>query len=152
MNSKPLFAALSVLIFASVSARGAESNNTVLLNTLGYTTGQSILLTHMAVGTLGDAFVGKAYKADKANTVLDTYINVTKGMKDQMKKLADANTLDKDDAQFVQKCSSVLDLVLKESQDLKKFFDSGKNEDAKAYDSSRTEAVKEIKTLLGVKD
>src|SRR6202043_708936 len=114
MNCKLLLSILSLFVFVSAPLCRAAEDDTVLLNTLGYTTGQSILLTHMAVGTLGDAFVGKAYKADKANTVLDTYINVTKGMKDQMKKLADANTLDKDDAQFVQKCSSVLDLVLKE--------------------------------------
>lgn len=49
----------------------------------------------MAVGTLADAYVGKAYKSEKAGTFISTYINVTKGMKDQMKKLVDADTLTK---------------------------------------------------------
>lgn len=152
MNSKVLLTVLSVLLFAGASVRGAESDDTVLLSTLGYTTGQSVLLTHMAVGTLADAFVGKAYKADQATTLIDTYINVTKGMKDQLKKLIDAKTLSKNDAQFVQNAVDVLDLVLSESNDLKTYIGSGKKADAGAYDNSRKKALKDIKTLLGMKD
>src|SRR6478672_13436650 len=99
MNSKLLFALASAFVLATASVRAAD--DTVLLNTLGYTTGQSVLLTHMAVGTLADAFVGKAYKADQATTFVNTYINVTKGMKDQLSKLSEAGTLSKSDSQFV---------------------------------------------------
>jgi hypothetical protein len=150
MTSKLILAFLSVLFFASAPARAAE--DTILLNTLGYTTGQSVLLTHMAVGTLADAFVGKAYKAEQATTFVTTYINVTKGMKGQMTKLVDADTLAKNDAEFVQNTIDVLDLVLKEANDLKDFIASGKQTDAQAYDSSRKKALKEIKTLLSIKD
>jgi hypothetical protein len=150
MISKMLFAVLSALLLAAAPVRAAD--DTVLLNTLGYTTGQSVLLTHMAVGTLADAFVGKAYKSDQAATFINTYINVTKGMKDQMKKLVDEDVLTKNDAQFVQNTIDVLDLVLREANDLKDFIASGKQNDAQAYDSSRKKALKEIKTLLSIKD
>ena len=148
MTSKPFIAILSVLLLAAAPLKAAD--DTALLNTLGYTTGQSVLLTHMAVGTLADAYVGKAYKSDQANTFVTTYINITKGMKDQMKKLVDADTLTKNDAQFVQNTINVLDLVLRESNDLKDFIASGKQTDAQAYDSSRKKALKEIKTLLSM--
>jgi hypothetical protein len=108
MTSKILLTLLSVLALATVSVKAAD--DTVLLNTLGYTTGQSVLLTHMAVGTLADAFAGKAYKSDQATTFITTYINVTKGMKDQMKKLVDEGTLSKNDSQFVENTIEVLDL------------------------------------------
>ena len=150
MTSKMILAVLSTLFLALAPARAAD--DTVLLNTLGYTTGQSVLLTHMAVGTLADAFVGKAYKAEQATTFVTTYINVTKGMKDQMTKLVEADTLTKNDAQFVQNTIDVLDLVLGEANDLKDFIASGKQTDAQAYDSSRKKALKEIKTLLSIKD
>ena len=151
MTSKLLLALLSALILATTSVRAAEGD-TVLLNTLGYTTGQSVLLTHMAVGTLADAFAGKAYKSDQATTFITTYINVTKGMKEQMTKLVDADTLSKSDSQFVQNTIEVLDLVLRETNDLKDYISSGKQADAQAYDSSRKKALKEIKTLLSIKD
>src|SRR3954469_10393156 len=106
MNSKSLLAVLSAFVLATATARAAD--DPVLLNTLGYTTGQSVLLTHMAVGTLADAFVGKAYKQDQASTFINTYINVTKGMKDQMKKLMDEGTLNKNDSQFVENTIDVL--------------------------------------------
>lgn len=150
MTSKLLLAVLSALLLAAAPVRAAD--DAVLLNTLGYTTGQSVLLTHMAVGTLADAFVGKAYKPDQATTFVNTYINVTKGMKEQMTKLVDADTLTKSDSQFVQNTIEVLDLVLREANDLKDFINSGKQADAQAYDSSRKKALKEIKTLLSIKD
>ena len=151
MTSKLLLAALSAFVLATASVRAAD-DDTVLLNTLGYTTGQSVLLTHMAVGTLADAFVGKAYKQEQASTFVNTYINVTKGMKDQMSKLIDAGTLSKSDSQFVENTVGVLDLVLREAGDLKDYIASGKQSDAQAYDSSRKKALKEIKTLLSIKD
>jgi hypothetical protein len=101
MTYKLVLTIVSLVFVAMAPVRAAE-DNTVLLNTLGYTTGQAILLTPMAVGTLADAVAGKAYKADQATTFVTTYINVTKGMKDQMKKLIDADTLTKNDSQFVQ--------------------------------------------------
>jgi hypothetical protein len=42
--------------------------------------------------------------------------------------------------------------VLREANDLKDFITSGKQADAQAYDSSRKKALKEIKTLLSIKD
>jgi hypothetical protein len=152
MNLKFLFSLLTVFVFATAPLRGAASDDTVLLNTLGYTTGQSVLLTHMAVGTLADAYVGKAYKSEQATTFITTYLNITTGMKNQLKKLLDENTLSKNDSQFVQNTIDVLDLVLREANDLKDYIKSGKQTDAQAYDSSRKKALKEIKTLLSMKD
>ena len=136
MNSKLLFSLLTVFIFASAPlCRAAE--DTVLLNTLGYTTGQSVLLTHMAVGTLADAFVAKTYKSGEATNFITTYINITTGMKEQMNKLLDADTLSKEDAKFVRNTVDVLDLVLQESRALKAFVSSGDDADATAYDKAR---------------
>jgi hypothetical protein len=152
MNSKLLFSVLSALIFASAPLCRAASDDTVLLNTLGYTTGQSVLLTHMAVGTLADAFVAKTYKSGEATNFVTTYINITQGMKEQMNKLVDADTLSKNDTQFIHNTIDVLDLVLQESRALKAFVSSGDDADATAYDKARKKALKEIKTLLGMKD
>jgi H2-forming N5,N10-methylenetetrahydromethanopterin dehydrogenase-like enzyme len=152
MNLKFLFGTLTVIVFATAPLCRAASDDTVLLNTLGYTTGQSVLLTHMAVGTLADAYVGKAYKSEQATTFITTYLNVTNGMKNQLKKLVDEDTLSKSDSQFVQNTIDVLDLVLREANDLKDYIRSSKQADAQTYDGSRKKALKEIKTLLGMKD
>jgi len=152
MNSKLLCTLLTVLIFAGTPLCRAAEDDTVLLNTLGYTTGQSVLLTHMAVGTLADAFVAKTYKSGEATNFVTTYINITQGMKEQMTKLVDADTLNKNDAEFINNTIEVLDLVLKEAKALKQFVGSGDDTDATAYDKARKKALKEIKTLLGMKD
>ncbi len=150
MTSKFLIALLSAFVLATTSVRAAE--DTVLLSSLGYTTGQSVLLTHMAVGTLADGFAGKVYKSEQATTIVTTYVNITKGMKEQLTKLVEADTLSKSDSQFVQNTVEVLDLVLREANDLKDYIASGKQNDAQAYDSSRKKAWKEIRTLLSIKD
>lgn len=142
---------ISALALATASARAA-SDDTVLLNALGYTTGQSVLLTHMAVGTLADGYGSKAYKSEQATQIVNTYINVTKGMKEQMSKLAESGSLSKTDTQFIENTIEVLDLVVREATDLKDYFSSGKPSDAQAYDGSRKKAWKEIKTLLSIKD
>lgn len=152
MNSKILFSLLTVFIFASAPLCRAAEDDTVLLNTLGYTTGQSVLLTHMAVGTLADAFVAKTYKSGEATNFVTTYINITTGMKGQMNKLLDADTLNKNDAQFIQNTIGVLDSVLEEARALKAFVSSGDDSDAGDYDKARKKALREIKALLGMKD
>src|SRR5213080_2184954 len=142
MNSKLLFCVLTMFVFASAPLCRAAEDDTALLNTLGYTTGQSVLLTHMAVGTLADAFVAKTYKSGEATNFVETYINITTGMKDQMNKLLDADTLSKGDAKFIRNTIEVLDLVLKESKALKEFVSSGDDADATAYDKARKKALK----------
>src|SRR3954465_5411750 len=151
MTSKILLALLSAVVLTTASARAADDDS-ALLSTLGYTTGQSVLVTHLAIGTLGDAYVGKMNKSEQATSVVTTYINVTKGMKEHLIKLLDAGTLDKSDTQFVQSTVDVLDLVLREGDDLRDYIGSGKQNDAQAYDGSRKKAWKEIKTLLSIKD
>jgi hypothetical protein len=151
MNSKLLFSILTALVFESAPLCRA-ADDTVLLNTLGYTTGQSVLLTHMAVGTLADAFVAKTYKSGEATNFVTTYINITTGMKEQMNKLLDAEVLTKNDTQFINNTIEVLDSVLQESRALKSFVSSGDDADAQAYDKARKKALREIKTLLGMKD
>ncbi len=151
MKSKFLLLLVPVLMFASAPVYGAE-DDTAILNTLGYTTGQAVLLTHMAVGTLADAFVAKTYKSGDATNYVTTYIKITEGMKEQMGKLAAAEVLSKNDAQFVRNTMEVLDLVVEEAQALKSFVKSGEDSDAKAYDKARKKALKEIQTLLGMKD
>jgi hypothetical protein len=151
MNSKLLLSILAVCIFAGAPLCRA-ADDTALLNTLGYTTGQSVLLTHMAVGTLADAFVAKTYKSGEATDVVTTYIRITTGMKEQMRKLLDADTLAPADSKFVSNTVDVLDSVLDEARALKDFVGSGDSTDAAAYDKARKKALKEIKTLLNMKD
>lgn len=148
--TKFLLALVSAVVLAAAPVRAAD--NSALLTALGYTTGQSVLTTHLAIGTLADAYVGKMYKSEQATSIVTTYINVTKGMKEHMIKLLDAGTLDKNDAQFVQSTVEVLDLVLREGDDLRDYISSGKQNDAQSYDASRKKAWKEIKTLLSIKD
>jgi hypothetical protein len=150
MTSKILLAVFSARLLTIAPVRAADDD--ALLSSLGYTTGQSVLVTHLAIGTLADAYVGKMYKSEQATSIVTTYINVTKGMKEHMIKLMDAGTLNKNDAQFVQSTIDVLDLVLREGDDLRDYIGSGKQNDAQAYDSSRKKAWKEIKTLLSIKD
>ena len=151
MNPRFLVAVAAAFLFASAPAEAA-SDETALLNTLGYTTGQSLLLTHMAIGTLADAFKAKTYRSGEATSFVATYLSVTQGMKEQMQKLIEAKTLSKEDAQFIENTVKVLDLVLKEGDALKDFLSSGDDDDDQAYDKARKKAKREIKSLLGMKD
>ncbi len=148
--TKLLLALVSALVLTAAPVRAAD--NSALLSTLGYTTGQSVLVTHLAIGTLADAYVGKMYKSEQATSIVTTYINVTKGMKEHLIKLLDAGTLDKSDSEFVQNTVDTLDLVLREGDDLRDYIGSGKQADAQSYDGSRKKAWSSIKTLLSIKD
>src|SRR5450759_4341446 len=101
----------------------------------------------MAVGTLADAFVAKTYKSGEATNFIATYINITQGMKEQMDKLVDADTLSKNDTQFIRNTIEVLDLVLKEAKALTEIVSSGDDADDKAYDKARKKALKQITTM-----
>jgi len=149
MTSRIILAALASLLVAAAPAPVAD--DTVVLTTLGYTTGESLFVTHMAVGTLADAVGTKTYTAEQATSFVDTYINITRGLRAQMTKLAGTG-LRKDDAQFVQDTIRTADEVVVESNDLKKYIASRSQADAEAYDNDRKQALKEIKALLSIKD
>lgn len=151
MYSRFLLVVLSALFLARAPLQAA-SDDTALLSTLGYTTGQSLLLTHMAIGTLADAFKAKTYRSGEATNFITTYIKVTQGMKEQMNKLLAAETLSKQDTQFIENTVEVLDLVLKEADALKDFVSSGDDDDDVAYDKARKKALREIKSLLGMNE
>jgi hypothetical protein len=151
MNSKLLLSLLTVFAFASVPVCRSAPDDPVL-HALGYAAGQSILVTHLAVGTLADAFVGKTYKAEQTNNILSTYVNVTSGLKTNMNKLLAAGTLSTNDAEFVKSSITVLDLVLEEANDFKAYVGSKSDADAQSYDKARKKAWAEIKTLLAIKD
>jgi hypothetical protein len=153
MNSKFLFGVLAALLFVSSTVRARDpADDTALLTTLGYTTGQSLLLTHMAIGTLADAFKAKTYRSGEATDFVTTYITVTEGMKEQLNNLLEAHALNKQDSHFIESTVGVLDLVLKEGNALKEFLGSGDDDDLLAYDQARKKALKEIKSLLSTKD
>jgi hypothetical protein len=136
-------------------APARAGDDTQLLKTLGYSTGQSVFVTHMAVGMVADAVVAKTYTAEQAARFLDTYIAATKGLKEELTKLTTSNpnkTLSENDLEFLRKAISVAELVLKEADDLKTYIATGKQSDADAYDNSRKTALKDIKTLLSIKD
>jgi archaellum biogenesis ATPase FlaH len=152
MDSKRLFSLLAVFIFANAPVCRSAPDDTALLNTLGYTTGQSILLTHMAIGTLADAYVGKAYKAEQTTTILATYVNVTSGLKTQMNKLLAAGTLSTSDSEFMKRTITVLDSVLEEANAFKTYIATKNNDNAQRYDKARQKALTEVKSLLGIKD
>jgi len=151
MTSKILLSVLVALTLGIASVRAAEDDSAIL-SALGATTGQSVLVTHLAIGTLADAYVGKMYKSEQATSIVTTYIKVTKGMKEHMIKLIDAGTLNRNDQEFVKNTVDVLDLVLREGDDLRDYIASGKQNDAQAYDGSRKKAWKAIQTLLNIKD
>jgi hypothetical protein len=152
MNSKLLFTLLAAFILASAPLSHSAPNDNALLNTLGYTTGQSILLTHMAIGTLADAFVGKAYKAEQTTNILTTYVNVTSGLKGQLNKLVETGTLSGNDAAFLKRAVAVLDLILEEAASFKTYVGAKNDANAQSYDKARQKALAEIKDLLGIKD
>lgn len=144
--------AASVFVIAPVNVRAADPDDSALLIALGYTIGQSLMVTHLAVGTLADAYASKTYKVEEANSILDTHIRLANGLKQQMLKLLAPGTLRRDDAKFMQQAIEVLDLVLKESQDLKTYMASETRGNAEAYENSRNKALKEIKILLDIKN
>jgi hypothetical protein len=148
MNSKLLCGLVTVFVFASAPLSRAASDDTALLTALGYTTSQSILLSHLGVGTLADAFMAKVYKDERATDVLSRYINITQGMKDQLNKLIEAGTLTKDDSEFMRRAVVVLDLVLEESRAFKAFVGTKSEANAQSYDQARKKALAEIKGLL----
>jgi hypothetical protein len=110
-----------------------------------------VLLTHIGIGTLADTFAAKTYKSDDAGRMIKTYINITAGLKEQMTKLIATGKLSEEDNQFLKNTIGVLDLVLKESEELKAFI-AGDAKAAPAYDQARQKALKGIKTMLGMKD
>jgi predicted TIM-barrel enzyme len=149
MTSRIILAALASLLAAAAPAPVAD--DTVMLTALGYTIGESLLVTHMAVGTLADAVGTKTYTAKQATSFVDTYINITQGMREHMTKLAGTG-LSKDDAQFVQDTIRTADKVVVESNDLKKYIASTSQANAEAYANDRKQALKEVNALLGIKD
>jgi phage anti-repressor protein len=146
-----ILAVAAAALVAAPRHAGAEDEDPVLF-TLGATLGQGLFLTHMAMGTLVDAYSKNAYEQKQALEIVVSYQNITRSTRQMVADMLKAKKFDKCDAEFLQRVVGAYDLLLSCAQHVENLIRSGEDKHARSYFASRDKAWKEIADLLGIKE
>jgi hypothetical protein len=124
----------------------------MMLQTTGALCGQGLYLTYTSVGTLADGYVKKVYDKDTTGQILNVYIKIIDGIKEQLNKLQQSGALEGADITFMAKTLSTYDLLGEEAVAFQSYMTSGGQADIARYDTKRQAAWKNIQEILGIKD
>jgi hypothetical protein len=131
----------------------AEAGNVAerrqLLETIGTLIAAHCYQSYFNIGLLADGRAKGTYNDKDANKLLDSILSIL-GTVEQKLTALDKLALDKDDRASLAQMRELSGLLRRQANDLQALWDSGREEDAARYESTRKDAWAAISKLLGV--
>lgn len=159
MKSRTLVRSLSVglvlALLVFVAAHRAQPQDegklqTTLLESVGALSGAFLYQTNMIVGLICDAKAKGIYDDETAHAVLGNAINICTTVDKQWEALHGSGLSD-EDKNFLAQMGATGDLVKKEGEELKAFWETKDAAHGKAYEEARKQATEKINQVLGIK-
>jgi hypothetical protein len=120
-----------------------------LLETVGALTTAHCYQTYLNLGLLADGKAKGTYSDKDAYKVLDSVLSLLNSLDRKLAALAKFD-LDKQDRQSLELMRDLAALLRQQGKELEIFWDSGKDEDAAKYESSRKDSWAAIGKLTGI--
>lgn len=143
------------LVFAVHRAQTEEEEapdaNTVVPEALGALSGAFLYQTNMIIGLIGDAKAKGSYDEPTANAVLDGAIGMCAVVDKQWEALHNNGGLSEEDKASIAEMGAAGDLVKKQGEELKAFWQTKDEKHGKAYQEAREQAIARINKILGIK-
>ena len=133
-----------------VSAEGGTATERrQLLETIGALIAAHCYQTYFNIGLLADGRAKGIYNDRDANKVLDSVLSILATV-DQKLTALDKLALEKEDRASLAQMRELSVLLRRQANDLQAVWDTGREDDAARYESSRKDAWAAISKLLGV--
>jgi len=150
---------ISLAIFSSSTADGQsppievksvpaeDETQTTLTESLGLFASLQLYNTYLNIGILADAMTEGMYEARDVYQLLGSVVHPLDRVEKQLDKLAKLK-LSKDDLDALAKMKKISTLLRQQGKELDLFWDKGKPENSKNYETARQAAWKELNALL----
>ncbi len=134
----------------SAAADTESKSVSALKNAVGAFSAQGLLLTFMAVNSLGDAYAKKAYSKEQATTILTTYEKTTDNIVGVLKSLPGkaGSQLSEGDVEYLKQAGQAYVAIRGQIEALKAFIDSGDEAEAAKFEKNRKQAKAQIDKLF----
>lgn len=148
-------ALIACLLFSSLASvdrlRAQSPLEQLLLQSVGATSGQALYATYMAVNTLGDAWMAKAYDDNATLQMAGSYEGGIKAMMDNLNGvLENGKGLTPSDQTVVSGMVEGCQLITAQITALKGYVKTGEPAKAAIFETKRKEAQAKIFGLLGI--
>jgi hypothetical protein len=124
-----------------------EEEKAVLCETLGLLATMQLYQTYLNIGLLADGKAEGVYSAETVSELLGSIIHPLDQVEEQLTKVSQLK-LTNEDRDTVKVLVKTLQLLRQQGKALVNFWNTGKEEDAKLYETSRTAAWRELSGLL----
>jgi hypothetical protein len=124
-----------------------EDEKAVLCETLGLLATMQLYQTYLNIGLLADGKAEGVYSAETVSELLGSIIHPLDQVEEQLTKVSQLK-LTNEDRDTVKVLVKTLQLLRQQGKALVNFWNTGKEEDAKLYETSRTAAWRELSGLL----
>jgi len=126
----------------------AQANEEALLEAFGTSSAQGVLLTYMAVCTLGDGYVAKAFTKKQAAELVASYAGIVEAITKSIKELPSKHKFSDEDKKYIQGLSEAYDDLENQITALSAFIEKGDDASAKTFEKNRLKAKTKIDQLF----
>jgi hypothetical protein len=124
-----------------------QEEKAVLSETIGLLATMQLYQTYLNIGLLADGKAEGVYSAETVSELLGSIIHPLDQVEQQLTKVSQLR-LTKEDQETVKVFIKIVQLLRQQGKALVNFWNTGKEEDAKLYETSRTAAWRELSGLL----
>lgn len=150
---KPGSLLLAILLMVAV-CHPAHSDDTtsLLLESIGHFSGQSVYLTYIGVGTIADGHAKKVYSSQTADDLLGKLVGLCGRAVAQLNKLLSSGAMTGDDIRFTNGMIDAFNLLSAQAASYRNYIKTGDTSHIRIFTEKRQAAWKNIKSLLGIKE
>lgn len=135
---------------AGIAFSASAQCNTTVLEAFGGAASIALYNTYITIGAIADAYVAKAYDADRVKDLMDEQISMMNVITGQFDKALSEGGLKTGDKDFIRSAIECVTHLQNEARGLSEYAEEGSGNEL--YSSSRNEAWKLISKLLGLKE
>ncbi|TGN17578.1 hypothetical protein [Leptospira idonii] len=120
----------------------------LLLESIGTLSAQGVYLTYMSIGALSDGFVAQVYDKEAAQSIMTSYVHLSKICQTQLSKLLKEGNLSSEDKKYIREIEITYGHLINQGQAIIDYIESSDQTHLKTFESNRLEAGKRIEKLI----
>jgi len=129
-----------------------DESNTILLESIGHFSGQTLYLTYISIGTIADGHAKEVYNDATTDELLGKSIGLCSGSVAQLNKLLSSGVLSGEDITYVSGLIDTFNLLSAQASGYRNYVKTGDANHVQVFTAKRKAAWKNISELLGIKE
>ena len=145
---KSALASVMLVLALALPVWAQPAQEQAYLFTIGVLSAQGAVLTYTSIGAVADGYASHAYNKSQALTLLETFVETSRRVKESLNALVTANLVAGPDIQYINILSTAYNHLMAEATALQRFIRTGDQAHVEVYETNRQQASNAIAQML----